>query len=198
MIERDGIADEIIRRIEENGGAIATERLLNELPNKPNVNKTSVRACMQTAKFVIRDGLISLASTSSVQLRKLDDVIDGRDRSGAPYWTFTVYARLLGGYCLTGVPSEFAKALGCAPDAAERIRIENMPGCRDLSLSWQRASSAGALLGHLAEPLRLLGLRPGQQARVTIRGQRLVELSADDSHAEPSGANQAAPALRIV
>ena len=89
----------------------------------------SVRAYMQTPKFVIRDGWVSLANTSSIQLRDLDDVIDGRDHGGAPYWTFAVEDRFFDGYSVTGVPPEFAKALGCAPDAGERVRIDNLPGC---------------------------------------------------------------------
>ena len=182
--EYDGIVGEIIQRIEEDGGATTTERLLRELPSKFDVSPSSVRAYMQTPKFVIRDGYVSLASTSSIQLRDLDDAIDGRDHSGAPYWTFAVDARFFDGYSLTGVPPEFAKAIGCAPDAGERIQIENLPGCRGLSISWRLASITGASLGYLAEPLKLLDLKPGQRARVTIKERCLVELRPDEASAK--------------
>ena len=181
--EYEGIVGEIIQRIEEDGGATTTERLLTELPGKFGVNPMSVRAYMQTPKFVIRDGWISLANTSSIQLRDLDDVIDGRDHDGAPYWTFAVEDRFFDGYSATGVPPEFAKALGCAPDAGERVRIDNLPDCAELSIRWPLASTTGASLGYLAEPLEHLGLEPGQHARVTIKGPCLVELSADDGNA---------------
>ena len=114
--EYDGIVGEIIQRIEEDGGTTTTERLLRELPSKFKVSPASVRSFMQTPKFVIRDGWISLASASTLQLRDLEDVIHGRDRTGDPYWTFVVDSRFLEGYSLTGVPPEFAKALGCEPD----------------------------------------------------------------------------------
>ena len=147
--EYDGIVGEIIQRIEEDGGATTTERLLTELPGKFGVNPMSVRAYMQTPKFVIQDGWISLANTSSIQLRDLDDVIDGRDHGGAPYWTFAVENRFFDGYSMTGVPPEFAKALGCAPDAGERVRIDNLPDCAELSIRWPLASTTGASLGYL-------------------------------------------------
>ena len=156
--EYDGIVGEIIQRIKEGGGTTTTERLLKELPNKFGVSPGSVLAYMQTPKFVIQDGWISIASTSSVQLRDLDDVIDGRDDTGAPYWIFPVEARYLDGYSVVGIPPEFARALGCAPDAGERIQIENLPDCRDLSINWRLASNTGASLGYLAEPLKILGL----------------------------------------
>ena len=189
--EYDGIVGEIIQRIEEDGGATTTERLLTELPVKFGVNPISVRAYMQTPKFVIRDGWISLAHTSSIQLRDLDDVIDGRDHDGAPYWTFAVEGRFLDGYSVTGVPPEFAKALGCEPDAGERVRIDNLPDCSELSIRWPLASTTGASLGYVAEPLKHLGLESGQRARVTIRGPCLVELSAEDGNPAESRTNEA-------
>ena len=178
--EYDGITGEIIQRIEEDGGATTIERLLTELPSKFGVNPMSVRAYMQTAKFTIRDGWISLASKSSIRLRDLDDVIDGRDDTGAPYWTFPVEARYFDGYSVPSVPPEFAKAIGCAPDGSEQVRLKNLPDCRDLSISWRLASITGASLGYVGEPLRRLGLEPGERARITIKGACLVQLTADD------------------
>ena len=190
--EYDGITGEIIQRIEEDGGATRIERLLTELPNKFGVGPNSVRAYMQTAKFVINDGWISLARKSAIRLRDLEDVIDGRDDTGAPYWTFSVEARYFDGYSVPTVPPEFAKALGCAPDAGAHVQIENLPGCRDLSIRWPLASITGASLGYVGEPLKQLGLKPGEWARITIKGPCLVELTLDDNsaqHSQESGAN---------
>ena len=189
--EYEGIVGEIIQRIEEDGGATTTERLLTELPGKFGVNPMSVRAYMQTPKFVIQDGWISLASTSSIELRDLDDVIDGRDPDGVPYWTFVVEDRFFDGYSATGVPPEFAKALGCAPDAGERVRIDNLPECPELSIRWPLASTTGASLGYLADPLSRLGLEPGQRARVAIRGPCLVELSPEHRNVEEPRTSEA-------
>ena len=194
--EYEGIVGEIIQRIEEDGGATTTERLLAELPGKFRVNPMSVRAYMQTPKFVIRDGWISLANTSSIQLRDLDDVIDGRDDTGAPYWTFPVEARYFDGYSVPSVPPEFAKVLGCAPDAGEHVQIENLPECRDLSIRWPLASITGASLGYVGEPLTHLGLEPGERARVTIKGPCLVELTADNGSAQHARDSEADAILK--
>ena len=183
--EYNGIIGEIVQRIEEDGGATTTERLLTELPTKFNVSPNSVRACMQTRRFEVRDGSVSLASASSVRLRHFDDVIHGRDDHGAPYWTFLIESRHLEGYSVLGVPPEFAKALGCSPDSGLGVRVDNLPDCRALSLRWRLTSKAGASLGCLSEPLRQLGLRPGDHARVTITGTRSVLLNAQDTSAKP-------------
>ena len=189
--EYEGIVAEIIQRIDEEGGTTTTKRLLQELPSKFNVSPTSVRAYMQTPKFVIRDGWISIANSSSLQLRYLDDAIDGRDGDGDPYWTFVVEARFFDGYSVTGVPPEFAKALGCAPDGGKRLRIANLPDCPGLSLRWPLASMAGASLGYLGEPLHRLGLQPGQGARVTIREPGVVDIGEEDGSPAGSPASEA-------
>lgn len=183
--EYDGIVGEILQRIEEDGGATTTDRLLTELPSKFDVSPNSVRAFMQAPKFVIRDGWISVATTSSLQLRRLDDVIHGRDQDGDPYWSFVVDARFLDGYSLNGVPPEYAKALGCEPDAGMSVRVANLVGCRDLSLSWRLASITGASLGYLARPLQRLGLHPGRRAKLTIKGLGLVTLTAESQNVDP-------------
>lgn len=175
--EYEGIAAEIIQRIEEDGGSTTTERVLTELPDKFDVSAISVRAYMQTPRFFIRDGRISLANVSTLKLRPLDDAIHGRDTNAAPYWTFAVDSRFFEGYSVTGVPPEFAKALGCEPDGGTYAQIQNLPTCHDLSVRWRVASTAGASLGYLTDALRALGLQTGQWVRVTLKGPNLVELS---------------------
>ena len=175
--EYEGIVAEIIQRIEEDGGSTTTKRLLTELPEKFDVSATSVRAYMQTPRFLIRDGRISLANVSSLKLRPLDDAIHGRDANGAPYWTFAVDSRFFEGYSVTGVPPEFAKALGCEPDEGTYARIENLPTCHDLSVRWRVATTTGASIGYVAGALRELGLQTGQWVRVTLKGPNLVQLA---------------------
>ena len=184
--EYDGIVGEIIKRIDEDGGSTTTKRLLTELPEKFGVSPVSVRAYLKTPKFAVRDGWVSLASISSVRLRALDDVVDGRDREGAPYWTFVVEARFFNGYSVRGVPPEFADALGCEPDAGRDVQIENLPQCRALSLRWPLASITYASLGYLADPLRELNTKAGDRVRVTIKGPGIAVLSVDHGSAEKS------------
>ena len=196
--EYDGIIGEILQRIEEDGGSTTTERLLTELPKKFNVSPASVRAYMQTPRFETHDGSVSLADTSKIQLRHLDDVIHGRDDSGAPYWTFVVEGRYFEGYSVVGVPPEFAKSLGCKPDSSIGVHIENVAGCRELSLRWRLASLTGASLGYLSEPLHKLGLRPGDRARVTIKGMRMVALNGQSDETQTHSPGMADATLERI
>ena len=184
--EYEGIVAEIVQRISEDGGATTAERLLTELPEKFGVTKSSVHTYMQTPKFVVRDGLVSLAHVSALKLRDFDDVISGRDIDGDPYWTFVVEARFFSGYSVTGVPPEFAKALGCEPDQRTSVRVANLPDRWELSLSWPLASATGASVGYLAKPLDQLGAKPGQKVRIVIKGEGVVTLVLDEEPIDPS------------
>ena len=66
----------------------------------------------------------------SIVFRDLNDVIDGRDAAGNPYWTFVVKDRYFDGYSLTNLPRELAKALGCQPNDETHIRVAGLPGRR--------------------------------------------------------------------
>ena len=189
--EYEGIVTEIIQRIHEDGGATTVERLLTELPEKFGVRPNSVYMFMQTDKFVIRDGLVSLAHESELRLRNLDDVITGRDSEGDPYWTFLVEARYFDGYSVMGIPPEFAKALGCEPDEPTSVRVVNLPDWWDLSLSWRLASTTGASMGYLAKPLQQMGVQSGQRVRITIRGEGIVDLTVDEESVDRSFAGEA-------
>ena len=167
--EYESIPKAIIQRIREGGGATATERLLAELPSRFGVSAGSVRTYLKTPRFVVREGCVSLA----------DAVAHGRDLDGAPCWTFRVQSRFLEGFSFTGLPPEFAKVLGCEPDAGTLVRVDNLPKCRELSVHWRLASATGASLGRIADALRALRIRPGESsARVTVKGPRLVGLTA--------------------
>ena len=180
--EYDGIVEEIIKRIKEDGGITNIDRLMTEIPCKFKVKPTSVSSYMKTPLFEIKNGLISLANTQSIQLQHIDDVIDGRDDEGAPYWTFIAKKHYFNGYSVPGVPPEVANALGCKPNSRLSVRINNLDNCRDLSLNWNLASLNGVSLGHVAQPLKKLEIQPGQLVRVTIKGERLVEFKAENSY----------------
>ena len=181
-----GIAGEIVRRIREDGGATATARVLAELPARFGVTASSVRTFLGTRRFVVRRGRVRLADPRSVRLGPPGAVAHGRDADGAPYWTFRVRPRLLAGFSVTGFPPEFAKALGCGPDGAAPVSVDNLPECRELSVRWRLASTTGASLGGIAGALRALGIRPGESARVTLTGRRSVALAAADDESGSS------------
>ena len=174
--EYEGIPAEIIQRINEDGGATSMERLVEELPRKFGVKEGSVRACVGTAQFVLRDGYVSMADESSVRLSDLADAVDGYTDDGNPYWTFPIESRYLDGYSLPNLPPELARALGCEPNGKIRVDVEYPEGCPPLSVSWRLTSASGAGLGYIARPLERLGLRAGDRVRLVIKGRGLVEL----------------------
>ena len=183
--EYEGVPAEIMQRIDEDGGATTLERLLDELPRMFGVSEGTVRVIVKTPQFVLQDGYVSVADESSIVLRDLNDVIDGRDASGAPYWTFIVEDRYFDGYSILNFPPELARELGCGPNGNTRARVVQPPDCEQLSVNWRLSSPNGASLGHLADPLRRLVVSAKDRVRVVIKAPNLVELYRDIA-AEPS------------
>jgi len=179
-----GIAREIIRCIERDGGKTDVNALVNDIARKYDVRPQSVRAFTTARKFAVSDGMISMADPSKLRLRNLDDIVHGRDESGAPYWTFVVRQDHFKGHSASNVPVEFAQEVGCNFDSGIRVSIANLPGTDTLSLQWRLTSLTGAYLGYLTRPLERLGFAPGDRVRVTIRGRKLVELSRDRKGAD--------------
>ena len=174
--EYEGVTAEIIQRINEDGGATPLERLVEEIPRLFGVSETSVRISVGTPQFVLQDGYVSMADASSITLRNLHDVIDGRTANGDPYWTFLVESRYFEGHSLARFPAELAKELGCEPNSKIRVFVAYPIGCGELSVSWRLASATGISLGYLADPLRQLGVSGGDRVRVVIKGPGVVEL----------------------
>lgn len=189
--EYEGIAAEIVQRIEEDSGATRLERLLEELPRMFGVSENSVRSYVATPKFSLADGYVSLADSSSITLRPLADAVHGYTADGRPYWRFRLENRYFDGYSVSGLPPEIAKALGCEPDGRTRVSISEPAGCKPISTNWPLASNAGANVGYLSEPLRRLGARSGQYALLVIDGPdsvsiRLEALDADKADSADS------------
>ena len=177
--EYEGIAAEIVQRIEEDGGATRLGRLLEELPRMFGVSENSVRSYVATPKFSLADGYVSLADSSSIMLRPLADAVHGYTADGRPYWRFRVENRHFDGYNVGGLPPEAAKALGCEPDGRTRVSISEPAGCKPISANWPLASHAGANVGYLSEPLRRLGARSGQYALLVIDGLDSVSIQLE-------------------
>ena len=174
--EYEGVTEEIIQRINEDGGATPLERLVEEIPRLFGVSEASVQISVGTPQFVLQDGYVSMADESSITLRNLHDVIDGRTANGDPYWTFLVEDRYFNGHSLARFPPELAKELGCEPNSKIRVFVAYPTGCGELSVSWRLASATGVSLGYLADPLRQLGVSSGDRIRVVIKGPSVVEL----------------------
>ena len=168
----------IIRRIEEDGGSTAIERLLRELPEAYGVSPSSVNIYTHMPKFVRHAGRIRLATASDIKVKPLHEAVHGHDTDGAPYFTFPVKPTYLTGRDgVRHVPPAFVKALGCKPGGTTYARVENLPMCRPLSAHWSLTSTSGPHLGHVTDALNALGLKAGQIARVTLKGTGVVMVS---------------------
>ena len=172
----EGIPGEIVQRINEDGGATTLVRLVEELPRLFEVSEASIRAHVATPQFTLRDGYVSLADPSTIRYRDLEDVIDGRDERGAPYWAFKVKDQFLSGYSLLGFPPELARELGCGPNEKISATLLAPAGCEPLSVIWRMSSVNGASVGFLAEPLRRLNAAVGDHVALVLVGDGAVEL----------------------
>ena len=172
----EGIPAEILQRINEDGGSTRLNRLLDELPRRFGVTETSVWAYLNTPAFRVEHGWVSEASESDIQLRPFDEVIDGRDGSGDPYWTFEIVQRHLDGYSLQGVPPEIAAALGCYFGSRSTAEVRSPEGCQDISVIWRKTSIHGPEIGRLGPALRALGANGGTDVNLTIHNPSEVTL----------------------
>ena len=177
----EGIPAEIVQRINEDGGATPLWRLFDELPRLFRVSESSVRAYVSAPQFALSDGYVSLASESSITLRDLDDIIDGRDAFGNPYWTFLVEDRYFDGYSLSGFPPELARELGCEPNGKTHALVTYPEGSGMLSVVWRLTSLTGASLGQLADPLQRLGVSSGDLVCMVIKGPGVVDLRREST-----------------
>ncbi len=188
----DGIAAEIIKRIQRDGGSTDTAALERELPEKFGVKAESVRMYLRTERFTVGNGRVSLADANRVPLRPLDEVISGRTRTGAPYWEFEVKSQHLKGYSVTGFPAELADYARCKPDSGIRLRLTKPQGCSPLSIRWPLASTTGPSLGYIGAPLRQLEAREGDRARVVFQGDHSLVLELSSTRASSSDDSQSA------
>jgi len=172
----EGVANEILQRIDEDGGATRVERVLDELPRLFGATEATVRAYLAAPQFEVRNGWVHRADPSSVRLRPLDDAIDGRDELGRPWWTFQVKADYFKGYSLAGLPPEIARELGCPPNGRIEVSLVEPSDCRPLSLSWRLTSLTGPSLGYLSTPLERLGAQPGDRVLRSRRQHRRAGL----------------------
>lgn len=182
--EYKGISEAIEHRIIEGGGRTSLQGLLEELPRKFKVKQGSVRAYVDTPRFVLENGEVSLRKHFFPSLRPLDEVADGRDESGAPYWVFKAHNELLRGSGLINVPPEIADQLGCAPNSSVRVKILDPKRCRDLSVNWTLASIGRVTLGYLSDPIRKLKASHGQRVRLIMCSKDAVAFQLDHGGGE--------------
>ncbi len=188
----DGVAGEILQRIDEDGGATRVERLFDELPRLFGTSEATIRANLGAPQFTVRDGFVRRVDPTALRLRPLDDVVDGRDEQKRPYFLFRVEERYLRGFSLAGLPPEIASTLGCEPNGGIRVSVRRPAGCGPVSVSWNLAALNGVSMGYLSDPLGKLGATPGENVRVVLLESTELEFQRHEvPHAEADAASAA-------
>ena len=180
----EGIVEEVKKRIKRDGGSTNIDALLSELHRFYDVKKGSIEIFLNTSQFIKKDGEVSVRSLDELELSPLDEIVDGRDENGKPYWQFKVIERYFKGYSVPCVPPEIALALGCKPNDRTELEVRNAPGCRNLSLQWMLSSTTQAWIGRVSEALTHIGAEADQVVRITILGNNAVTLNVEKEAAD--------------
>jgi len=175
--EYEGIPAEIIQRINEDGGSTRLNRLLEELPRMFGVAESSVKAYLDTPAFHVEHGWVKEAEDPTLFTHRLEDIVDGYDDNGDPYWEFEVEDRHLDGYSLHGVPGEVAVALGCGFGDKTIAMVRSPAGCSDISIIWRKTSILGPEIGRLGSALRILSIYSEERAILIIHSESEVSFA---------------------
>ncbi len=171
----EGIAAEIVQRIDEDGGVTTLDRLLRELPEMFEVKEASVRAIVATPQFVLQHRNVRLAKASEVSLRDVYEVVDGVTLEGWPYWNFRVRPIHFDGHSVARVPPEIAVALGCPKNGRIWATVSQPSGCGRISVIWRLTSLTGASIGYISGALDKLEARAGDHVSLVVVESGVVE-----------------------
>ena len=183
----EGIPAEIRQRIDEHGGAVSREFLLQDIPQRFDVTEASVKAYISSPQFEVNDGFVSLASLSSISYRPLEDVAL-RSEDGELTWEFKMEARYLDGYSIVNFPRELARELDCPPNGRSEIPVSSPEGCEPVSVVWRLANVSGAAeVGHVRSALQALGAKADAKVQLIIASDRKsVRFVMGESRPSPS------------
>lgn len=188
----EGVANEIVQRIEEDGGSTLKSRLLQEIPDRFGVARSTVEAYIGTDRFETEDGYVRLSRASDIELRDLSTLscIVWRP-DGAPVYRFDVDARYLDGYSIK-VPKEVAYHLGVGLDERTTIECAEPPGSGEVSVIWRSHDLLGPEIGRLRGALELVGARAGDEAFLSLDPDGLC-LSLDGAQLKPEAPRSPEP-----
>jgi len=190
----DGIVGEILQRLEEDGGVTTVERLLTELPATFGVSELSVRSYLATPRFVVRSGMVRLATdaeVASTYYGSVEDVPSAVRLEGGE-WAVKIHVedRFFSGYS-AGFPLPVAQAVGIRPGESLVVPVAGTP--HSVSLIWRIDNTSRiADLGRLAPVLEHLGIEAGEDL-VVAPGRTEVRIYRDGDAPVARGNRQTTP-----
>jgi hypothetical protein len=176
--EYDGIAGEIIQRIDENGGAVHVNVILRDVPKRFDVTVTSVKAYLTSDAFVIEDGIVRHASIGDFSPRppmSFSDAVQVGE-----YWgqSLRLFARHFAGYSL-GVRFDIAYANGLRPGDDLIVPVVGHGG--DASLIWRSHNLNRTMdVGRVSEFLESAGFQDGDEIVVVPKRDSVEVFSRED------------------
>ena len=159
----EGIVGEINQRIDQRGGAVRVDLLLEEIPRLFGVSESSVRTYLGTDAYIVERGLVRRNNADynpgPPDLHGRAVLIDGQW-----FQRIALYERHFVGYSLA-VAFDVAYANGVRPGDELLLPVR---GHQQLaSVIWRRHSPNRTIdVGRLSDLLRDLGCRPGDEIQV--------------------------------
>lgn len=171
--EYSGITQEIIERIERDGGSTALAPLVTELVRQFEVSEFSVRAYANAPMFIIERGAIRLRGGSDeysidAQIETVQGLFPDPDR-GLVHLVIPVDADLRRSSGAT-VKEPVAAALGMKP--GDRLTFTVGVGGEQVVLSWPESGVAGPYLGGTRTLLQTVEGEAGDECVLTLDPQR--------------------------
>ena len=169
----EGVVEAIMKRIEESGGAVSIQSLVEEIPARFEVLPATVRNYLGTRKFEIDGDVVRVVAAPVAPLKDLAearDVVWWKDRT--PALRFTVGLHHLKGNSQK-VSVAVAQHLGVGLDGSFKVPFEHPPGVDDASVIWRSYDPNGPEIGRLREALLECGIQPGDEAFVLLRREGL-------------------------
>lgn len=180
----EGVVNEILQRIQEDGGETSVDRLLEEIPDKFGIAPATVQASLGTEKFDVQNGRACVADVDGVELRPLSQMRNiFWDQSGRPVFRLEFEERYASGVSIK-VPREVVQHLGVGLDESAEVEIAVPEGCQPASVIWRAHDPNGPEIGRLREAFERLPVRPGQEIFLVLDPSGL-EVVMDGSDFSP-------------
>lgn len=159
----DGIAGEIKQRILEDGGQTSVVRLVQELPEMFGVSETSVRAYLNAPVFVVREGLVRLATDDEVKSTYFGstECTTAAVRLADGEWAarIQVEQRFFSGFSAM-IPGSVAAECGFRP--GDSLSVPAIGYSHEVSLNWNPTNPMRMMsIGRIGPVLNDLGLSDG-------------------------------------
>lgn len=172
----EGVVEEIVKRIEREGGEVSVATLLAEIPTQFDVLPATVKNYLATRKFAIKGGRVSLVTkpvASPQELGAARDIVWTED--GKPALKIAVNSQHLRGHSQK-VSRAVAQHFGVGLDESSTVPFTHPRGVRAASVIWRSYDPTGPEMGCLREALTKAGAKAGVPAYLELGKNTLTVL----------------------